>query len=112
MVVKIANKSSAAYMYADEVTSSKVYMDNWMEGYDGPNDMDDPSAYQEKYNYMVHQVQSKANIYHKAIVFKVDVDYEELGILLCIDLKDKDIVVTNQATYLMTDSGQTIERLL
>jgi len=117
MILKIMSKEGQSnYTSAEEFTTHKAIVKGIYDDFQSKYEKSEIMYYNDKHNLMVRKIQELTGIDNQIIDFKINCEFEELDLICCIyprtKSKEHNIIVTNQMTFLMSDDGKTIERLI
>jgi hypothetical protein len=117
MVLKImAKNGQSTYISAEEFIVHKTFVGDTYKNFISHYKEPDINYYNEKHNVMVRKIHELTGMDNQIIDFMINCEFEALDMICCIYPKSKgkehNIIVTNQLTFLMSDDGKTIERLI
>ena len=117
MILKIMTKNGQSnYISAEEFTTHKVVVRGTYNNFKSDHDKSEIMYFNDRHNYMVRKIHELTGMDNQIIDFKINCEFEDLDLICCIYPqtrgKEQNIIVTNQMTFLMSDDGKTIERLI
>jgi hypothetical protein len=117
MVLKIVSrKGQSSYMSAEEFTVHKISVKDLYKSFNSEYDKTDIMYFNDRHNLLVRKIQELTGMDNQIIDFRFDCEFEDLDLVCCIyprtKAKEYNIIATNLLTYLMSDDGKTIERLI